>query len=238
MSKNVVIGVIGIGGWYPKGVCRLIDAFNQVSPGFTIKAWVNTLPADAPAGVIVDDYDYTAYCAKPFAMKALMDSGADAGILLDAAFYPIRHIQPLVDHIFRNGYYLCDNGAKVGEWASDECLRLLGVTRTDAMQMTEVSSYCVGLDFHQPDNRELVTDWCKYAPAFPGPHTSADNSDIGRNRGFVSEDPKVKGHRHDQTVLSILAHRSRYHNLAQRPRFTAYTGSEDETTVLCNQGLG
>ena len=237
---NVVIGCVAIGGWYPRGVARMVNAFHEHSPGFTIKAWVNCLPPGAPENVIVDGYDYTAYCAKPFAMKALMDSGADIGILLDAAFYPIRHIQPLVDHIAKQGYYLCDNGARVGEWSSDAALEALEADRESLMKVTEVSSYCVGVDFSKVDGRSLVNSWCWNTSfrAIPGPHTSEQNFDGGRNCGFVSKDPRVKGHRHDQTVLSYRAWVLGLNKLSQRPYLTAYKGSEDERTVLLNQGMG
>ena len=54
----------------------------------------------------------------------------------------------------------------------------------------------------------------------------------------MSTDQSVKGHRHDQTVLSVLAHRLKMDKLVERPRFTAYAGFETEETVLVNLGLG
>lgn len=238
MSLNVVIGCVAIGGWYSRGVARMVNAFNEVSYGFTIKAWVNIVPPGAPESVIVDGYDYTAYCAKPFAMKALMDSGADIGILMDVSFYPIRHIAPLVEHIAEHGYYLCDNGAKVGEWSTDAALEEFDLSREDAMGITEVSSYCVGLDFQKADSRSLARDWPNFTRLVPGPHTSDLSPHAGRNRGFVAHNPRVLGHRHDQTTLSLLVNDFGMNNLTARPKFTAYKGSEDGSTVLVNEGMG
>ena len=46
--QRVVICTVGIGGWYPRGVARMIEEFNRVSPGYEIQAWVNTLPPGTP----------------------------------------------------------------------------------------------------------------------------------------------------------------------------------------------
>ncbi len=236
---NVAIVTVAIGGWYPRGVARMIQQFYLISPGYRLVAFVNTLPTGAPANVIENDYDYTGYCAKPLAMMEAFTSGHDAVILLDAAFYPIRAIHPLVEHIAQHGYYFCKNGNNVGDWSSDRCLQRMGVTREDAFTMEEVSSYCVALNFADGRCVELLQRWCGFAQdrlTIPGPHTNWPHQ--GRNKGNASTDPRVKGHRHDQTVLSILAHRMGMNKLIPRPKFTTYLGSETEETVLVNQGMG
>jgi hypothetical protein len=236
---RVVICSVAIGGWYPKGIARMIQEFDRVSPGFEIQAFVNVLPFGSPRDVIEDGYEYTGYAAKPFALNAAMMSGADVAILIDASFYPVRPIHPLIDYIARNGYYLCDNGNKVGEWCSDRAAERMAVNRASLMRWTECSSYCVGLNFGDGRCHQLLQRWMGYASdrlTFVGPHTSLTN--IGRNRGFVSSDPGVKGHRHDQTALSVIANQLGMVKFAQRPYLTAYKGSEDATTVLINQGLG
>ena len=235
---NVIVATVALGGWYPLGAARLIHTMREHNPGIQVQAHVNTLPFGAPADVIEDGYDYTAYCAKPFALASARFIGADIAILVDAAFYSVRNIHPLIDYIASHGYYFCDNGNKVGEWASDRCLDRTGVLRTNAMNMNEVSSYCVGLNFADGRCIELLHRWCGFASdrlTFPGPHTGILHK--GRNPGFVSTDPSVKGHRHDQTVLSILAHKMAMTTLCERPRFTAYEGSETNQTVLLNRGM-
>ncbi len=66
----------------------------------------------------------------------------------------------------------------------------------------------------------------------------------GRDHGFVSADPRVKGHRMDQTVLSIYANLFGMTNFIKRPKFTGYAAREwnehhlppTEETVLVNWG--
>jgi hypothetical protein len=235
---STIITTVAMGGWYPHGVARLIERFHAVSPGYTIRAYVNVAPVAVPTA-IVDGYDYTPYLCKPFALSEAMQEGCTIAILLDAAFYPIRDIAPLVDHVARTGYFLCRNGNNLGEWSSDRSLEAMGVSREDAFGIEEISSYCVGLNFRDPKARELLYHWTRYAldpRIFPGPHTNEGHE--GRNRGFVSSDRRVKGHRHDQTALSVIANRLGMDDLVSRPRFTAYLGSETAETVLVNQGMG
>ncbi len=236
---KVTLCCVAYGGWYARGVARLIDSLHRHSPGYELQAHVNVLPFGAPANVIEDGYDYTGYSCKPFALADARNSGADIAVLLDAAFYCVRDIGPLVDHIARNGYYLCRNGNQVGAWSSDRCLERMNVSREDAFGIEEVSSYCVGLNFSDGRCTDLLHRWMGFAAdrlTFPGPHTAIGGG--GRNAGFVSYNLRVKGHRHDQTALSVLAHRLGMNKLSERPMFTAYKGHESEATVLVNEGMG
>lgn len=232
----------------------MIEMFHAHSPGYEITAWVNAYPPMAPGSVIEDGYEYGPYCGKPFALLAAHMAGADIAILLDAAFYPIRSIFPLVEHIAQTGYFLCKNGNLVGKWSSDRCLERMNVSRKDALLMEEASSYCVGLNFSDGRAVELLHRWVGFAGdrlTIPGPHTNTffDRPELaplvlklslpayeGRNPGVASHDRRVKGHRHDQTVLSILAHRLGMNVLVERPKLTAYLGSETSETVLVNHG--
>jgi len=237
MSHKVGICCVAIGGWYPRGLARMIRRFHECSPGFEITAWVNTYPPGAPGSIVVDGYEYGPYCAKPWALRHAFESGCDAAILLDAAFFPIRPIHPLFEHIAQRGYYFCRNGNSVGEWSSDRCLDHFQVSREEAFQIPEISSYCVGLNFHDVRAVDLLKQWCfQPVEVIAGHHTNTGHK--GRNVGFVSDVRLVKGHRHDQTVLSILAHQLGMDELIDRPKFTSYLGSESSETVLVNQGMG
>lgn len=237
MSHRVVVCTVALGGWYPRGVARMIQEFNRVSPGIELQAWVNTLPPGTPR-IVEAGYDYTGYAAKPWALKYALDSGADVALLLDAAFYPIRSIHPLLDHIAEHGYYLCKNGYKAGEWISDRALGYFGLPRDNALNIEEVSSYAVGFNWHHPEVICCARDWAEDAvhDVIAGTHTATGQD--GRNVGHVSVDKRVRGHRHDQSSLSILANLYGLTDLTERPKFTAYRGHESEETVLVNEGMG
>ena len=237
---RVVVCTVAISGWYPDAAARMIKRFGQNSPGYEIQAHINVLPFGAPKDVVEDGASYTGYCAKPFALFQARMSGADIAILLDAAYYPIRHIGPLVEYISQNGYYLHKNGQKVGEWVSDRCLSRMGIRRDESiMTQDEVGSGCVGLNFSKGACMELIHEWCGYAAtgiAFAGPRNALTRTP--GQPGFVSIDPRVKGHRNDQSVLSILTRRLGMTKLSEQPLFTAYKGSETAKTVLVNHGGG
>lgn len=240
---GTIVTSVAWGRRYPPLIARQLSKFNETNPEFDHIAWVNSLPPGAEH-CIENDYDYTGYCAKPWAMLHTKTRGAEIGLLLDAAFYPIRRIHPLLEHISRTGYYFCKNGFKVGEWSSDRSLEQLGITREQAWEIDEISSYCVGFNWHDQKIHQLAEEWAAFAndkKSFPGPHTNTgrSNNDPGyprRNEGLASTDPRVSGHRHDQTVLSVLAWKAGLDVLVSRPIFTTYVGMETEDTVLVNKG--
>jgi hypothetical protein len=234
---NVSVVTLGKGGWYPKGVERLIRTMSEHSPEFSVTAWVGDFPAGAPEEVVVRGVDYGAYCAKPFALKSVMDTGADIGIFCDASYFNIRNISPLVEWISATGHYFMLSGNQVGNWVSDACLEKLGQDREELFGVRELASGCVGLDFNRKTNWTLVQQWCECAKdgvSFPGPHSAGRQ---GRNPGFVSSDPRVLGHRHDQSVLNVLAHRLGIRMPEDPPRFSDYSYSRTEKSVLLSEGM-
>lgn len=242
--SRAVFCTVGIGGIYPQLIARMLRAFRTYAPSYEVSAWVNAWPHGTPS-LFDQSYDYSPYAAKIFALEDVRRRGADIGVLIDAAFFPIRDVLPLIQHIESHGYYLCANGFKVGEWSSDRCIEAMGVSREDAFTIEEASSYCVGLDFRDPRALELLYHWQRSAldpRTIPGPHSSPDWArPDGRNVGFVSADRRVRGHRHDQTVLSILAHRLGMKKLSERPYLTAYAQGygglfPTDQTVLVNDG--
>lgn len=219
----------------------MINNFHCVSDGYPIKAWVNAYPPGAPGPVVEEDTDYGGYCAKPFALKDVMDEGTDIGILLDASFWPIRHIGPLVDEIVRRGYYMAPDGFVVGQWISDRMLSGFGLSRDETMSWAGCASGCVGLDFRNNKCRELLNRWCAVWDLFPGHHSNrkAETQEFAyRNVGHVSDDPRCLGHRHDQSALGVIAHQLGMDDY-RRPRLTAYDcdGASEATVLVCRGGL-
>ena len=172
---KVVICTLGLGHHYPRGVARLIQEFHAHSPGYEIQAWVNTLPPGAPERVIEDGWDYTGYCAKPFAMLAAANSGADVVLWLDASVRPLRSIAPLVDYICANGYYMAPTGFTIGEWASDRCLEAMRLERGGWMDKPECASGIVGMDLLRFGH--VLREWAACWRLFPGHHSNSRAAD-------------------------------------------------------------
>lgn len=240
---KVVICTVAYKGWYRKGIARMIQEFERVSPGYELQAWVNVLPPGTPE-VIKDGVDYTGYAAKPWALKHAMET-ADVALLLDASVYPIRHIEPLLDFIKGHGYYLAPAGFSIGEWTNDAMLAAFGLDRDHALKIPDVASGIVGLAVTDT-NYEVIRRWCYSTdyPSFAAPHSNvhaANKKHHYRNVGHVSYDPRCSGHRQDQSALSIIAHQMGLTDLTPWPRFVAYQaghgGKADESTVLQIAGM-
>jgi hypothetical protein len=227
----------------------MIERLHQHHMGdVMLMAWVNTLPPNAQV-LIENGYDYTAYAAKSDALYACWQlQAADIGIVLDAAYSPVRHFGPLIAHIQEHGYYLGANGFRVGEWSTDRALKYLGVSREAAMGIPDVASGCVGVDFRHTLGRKLANAWAAECNPFtvPGPHSNIAagpealalaRSGGYRNVGFCSVDPRVAGHRHDQTVLSVVAHLLGCNVRVERPKFCSYSDKITPETIFLNRGL-
>ena len=237
---KVVICSVAYRGWYRRGVARMIQEFERVSPGYELQSWVNTLPPGTPT-LMKDGVEYTGYAAKPYAIKHAMQT-ADVALLLDASVYPIKHIEPLLDFIKGHGYYLAPAGFSIGEWTNDAMLAECGLDRDHALKIPDVASGIVGLA-NTPTNQEVIKRWCAmtHNASFADPHSNhfaADKKHHYRNVGFVSYDPRCSGHRQDQSALSIIAHQMGLTDLTPWPRFvTGYGIPTDETTVLTIAGM-
>jgi len=228
---NPAVVMVAVGGWYPAGAARAIATLDQHSPHIPTVAWVNTLPC----GAAEVPYGY-----KPAAMRAALGMGHDIVLWLDASYYAVRPIDPLIEHIASTGYYFCENGFNVGEWCKDQALGPLQISRDESFGIPEVSGSAIGLNFNDDRCVRLLNEWEKLAQdrvTFPGPHT---NGSSGRNPGWCSDDPRVRGHRHDQTAISVLAWRMGMHQRIHRPRFTAYANGmpiHDETLLVNHGGV-
>jgi len=229
---NVQITTVGWTGWYPRGVARMQEHFERLSPGYRVTPWVSELPPGAP----FSEGDYTGYCAKPYALWHLMNEGADIGILLDASYFPIRDITPLVDHIASVGYYMTPDGYTLGQWMSERMLEGFGLNREDTLGWPGCASGCVGIDFRRSKGRSLVNEWCAAWPLFAGFHSNekaADQSHSYRNVGWVSDDPRVLGHRQDQSALVVIARRLGMTDYFTAPHFAAYSASHKDCIECC-----
>jgi len=141
------------------------------------------------------------YAFKAYALMEARKRGYDLVIWADANTWLIKNIDPVFDYIEKNGYMFFYNGM-IGNWSSDECLRTFGVNREDALQMNEIMGCCFGLDLRQPDCDSFLNQY--HAASTDG--VSYQGSWTNSNQE-VSKHPLVYGHRHDQTVASLILNR-------------------------------
>lgn len=220
MRKRCIVNVAT--DRYVAGQDRLNRAMAGKSRETDLMFWRDTLPPGSPAHMPKP------YAFKAWALKAAADAGHTELLWLDACILPNRELEPLWEKIERDGYWIVDNGYKNGEWTCDAAYRDLGVTREENWKIPHVVATAFGLSLSHPVGQQIFDEYFGLAQtnAFCGPWRNEN--------GAASKDPMVRGHRHDQTALSVAAWRADV-VLTQGPEF-AYKGGETVETYLIADG--
>src|SRR5262249_5890303 len=124
---------------------------------------------------------------------------------VDAGLRIRRSLDPLFASIRSRGYLFFPESHSVGEFCKDDALSTLGITREESFAIPSCWAAVVGLDLGSPRGAEFLRQWKERAAdgvSFPGPKWSGVNG----WPHLASPDPRVRGHRHDQTAASVIAH--------------------------------
>ena len=195
---------------YPASLARLEKSLRLVDFGGSVEKWPpGSFPPGCPSHLEVP------FAFKPFCFEEARRRGFELILWLDSSCLVVRPLDRVFAQIEQRGYVLFANrDFKVGQWASDEALSRFGLDRDQAMTMPELNAAAIGLNMADPVAATFLERWldaAKEGTAFRGikdPFRSPDDYwDVKLNRSNrVSTDPRVRGHRHDQTVAGILAH--------------------------------
>ena len=181
------------GGWYERGQERLRSSL--IRTGFD----GHTLFYRSEADIGAPPHQQCPYGFKPYLLQRAYERGYTSVLWADASVWAIRNITPMFEHIEREGHMLFVNCC-TGNWTSDACLKGFGLTRDEAMDITMLMGICMGFNLKHPLTLRFMREWLAKAQdgfSFPGAWTNHNHE--------VSQDPRVNGHRHDQSVASILA---------------------------------
>lgn len=140
------------------------------------------------------------YGFKPYAMKEAQRLGYRYILWCDASVYPEKPMDLAFDIIKDLGYLFFPGGWNTGTWCSDAALETLGITRKEAFEIPHMVAGCQGLDLGNTKVRAYLDRYYQCANdgiTFHGAWTN--------EHGQVSKDPRVKGHRHDQTAASVIS---------------------------------
>lgn len=178
------------------------------------------------------------YAFKAYAIKRAIKEGFDNIIWMDAAIYASKDITPFIEHIEKNGYAFFDNiGFSVGDYTSDRCLEKHGWTREKAFNSKMIMACLMGFSVHSKEAMEFIGKYFEAAKdgvSYPG---SWHNTN-----GEVSDDLRVKGHRHDQSVASMIIHDMGLEVLNAQETFFAYTSHKgilkiSDSVCLWSEGI-
>lgn len=234
--KKCVIN-FAAGGWYPRGQQRLVSSLHSTSFDGDIKAHCHESQIGAPP------HSECPYGFKPYALLNAVQLGYTHVLWADASVWAIKNIQPMFDHIDRHGWMFFLNTC-TGNWTSDACLEAFGVTRDESMNIPMLMGICMGFNMTHPTTQKFLEIWLEHArngKSFPGSWTNKFQE--------VSSDPRVYGHRHDQSAASIIAHQlgmslivphETYFEYYQNPRKTIFDGDLSLVkphTVMVAQGM-
>jgi hypothetical protein len=183
--------------------------------------WRGRLPNGAPSHADVP------YAFKPFAMNA---AAVEATTLLwcDSCMIPIKPLDPVWEQIERDGYLVFNNGYSNYEWTADSAypdlfadvyrdlpahFDKLDATRNMNRNIKHVVGGLIGLDLTQQIGKDFLAEWYRLAKtrAFCGPWINSNYphtvSPRPRSGWAPCGPPDVRGHRHDQSALSVIAWR-------------------------------
>ena len=166
------------------------------------------------------------YAFKAYALRAAWLMGYRTMLWTDVSVVALRPLAPLWELIERQGCWFSDNREwNCGQWTCDSALGPLGITREEAFAIPQVAGTAFGIDYQHELGRKFFEEYLRLAEgeAFCGPWVN--------DRGQASADPRVRGHRHDQTAASVLAYRLGIPLTHQPEWFSDYRG-ETETTIL------
>jgi hypothetical protein len=153
-------------------------------------------------------HDEIPYGFKVSAIEKARADGHDAVLWLDSSIVPIRPLDPVWKLIESQGYWFSQNyDYTLGQFCSDGALRIMQLEREEALAIPLVIGTAFGLNFAHNVGRTFFYMWKRKMEegAFNGPWTGG------------SGDPRVYGHRHDQTVASGACHYLNMH-LTQPPK--------------------
>jgi hypothetical protein len=181
-------------------------------------------------------HDEVPYAFKPFAIEKVRQMGYDVVLWMDAPVYATKPLWMLAKEISDRGVLLFDNlGFTIGDFTSDKCLELMNLSRSVSFTKPMIMACVMGFDFRVVKTRNFFKDY------LAGVYSGAYEGDWNNNNGQVSTDPRVKGHRHDQSVASIIASKMGIKPLHPHSTYFAYHGNPGhlphaETVCLISHG--
>lgn len=219
---RVAVCNVAFGSWHPKGQARLGRSLNAWAPNARM-FFFDRLPDGCPE----HHHDHAPYAFKAWACREAANAGADIVMWLDASYWLVRPVDDVLAWTERHGCWFHGPDNSAGAWTNDRCLEAFGITRADAMGVSMIMAGGFALDMRQACAREFLDRYQQAAldGLFAGRWWNVD--------GCVSADPTCLGHRHDQSVASLLIHQM---GLPQTQDFVRYAHDVTGDPVFLARG--
>jgi len=203
-------------GRYLKGQERLKQSVQRYSPKIPVMSWQNEFQINGCPKHSVNPYAF-----KPYAFLQAMSKEYDVVFWMDASCYLIKDIQPILDMVERDGYFVHEAGHWTGTWMNENALNYFNISREEAMTIPMFTAGCFGLNLKSEIGVKFLTQW-------------ADAANAGAFKGDWSN------FRHDMSCASIIANRLGM-KLQYGQNYLQYgapdTQLNNETVTILLQGL-
>lgn len=225
---NYVVSFADGTGHYGKAMMRLEHSLKQVGfgdefhrfKGINDYSHIESPPHKGPENAVP-------YAFKAHSIRKAMEDGARYILWCDSVVYATKSIAPVFEHIALHGYLFFDNiGYSIGDYTSDACLHHFGMSRAEAFESKMIMACVMGFDVQHPQAKEFLQqyiaaagDGVSYRQRTPD---TAKYGDWTNEHCQVSNDLRVKGHRHDQSVASVLIKKMRLTITRAQDTFFAY----------------
>jgi hypothetical protein len=152
--------------------------------------------------------------------------------------YAKKPIDSIFDYIKKHGFIFFDNiGYSVGDYTSDACLEHFNVTRNESFNIPMIMACVMGFDFDNPLANQLFNEYMQLAK-----DETTYKGSWSNNNCEVSSDMRCKGHRHDQSVMSLILHKYKIEPIHAQSTFFAYETHRQvmpisDSVCLFSQGI-
>lgn len=194
MREDVAVVTFASGDYTQMPYSRVRPGLSHHNPDIPLFIFHNETDIGSPP------HSRDPYAFKLYAIERVRKMGFRTVLWCDSILKLQRDLNPLIAEVRNVGVYLAGDGLKCGQWANDRALDYFGVTRDQAMEISAIWACFMGFDFQSPVASEFIRRWkaaCN-AGAFRGRWNN--------NELTESQDPRCKGHRHDQSCAELVAH--------------------------------
>lgn len=170
------------------------------------------------------------YAFKYYAINELRKAGHKNVLWVDSSIWAQHNPEPIFKLIQTDGYFLLNGGWSNGQWSSDKQLQAFNYTREEAFLIKHCIGGFFGLNFATETGNKILDEMMENIDLFPG---AWDNK-----KKEISQDERVLGTRHDQTVLSFIAHKNKLtlHDCRGEIDYLDYNVSNSKSIMLA-QGM-
>ncbi len=181
-------------GMYVPYLQRLRASVRRHSPGIPVFAFTNVSDIGSPT------HAENPYAFKVYAIETVRRMGYRYVLWCDSILQLQKPIELLLPEITARGVYLPKDGWTCGTWANDNALQGFGISRDQAMDITSIWACFMAFDFSIPKTQAFFARWKEACDAglFRGKHWNTAQTE--------SQDPRCRGHRHDQTCAELTAY--------------------------------